>query len=97
MINFHQLHKIFILDIACIIPISNSGKILLARNKKTVYWRASMDKKIELKIDKDDDSITLSDVVNKIQEIQEKNPDLDVFFDGDEFAVCSRPKKGGSK
>ncbi len=56
-----------------------------------------MEKKIELKIDKNDDSITLSDVVNKIQEIQEKNPDLDVFFDGDEFAVCSRPKKGGSK
>lgn len=54
-----------------------------------------MDKKIELKIDKNDDSITLQDVVNKIQELQEKNPDLDVFFDGDEFAVCSRPKNRG--
>ncbi len=51
-----------------------------------------MDKKIELKIDKNDESITLKDVVDKIQELQEKNPDLDVFFDGDEFAVCSRPK-----
>ncbi len=56
-----------------------------------------MSKKIELKIDKNDDSITLQDVVDKIQEIQDKNPNLDVFFDGDEFAVCSRPKKGGSK
>ena len=56
-----------------------------------------MDKKIIMKIDKNDDSITLQDVVDKIQEIQEANPDLDVFFDGDEFAVCSRPKKGGSK
>ena len=56
-----------------------------------------MDKKIILKIDRNDDSITLQDVVNKIQEIQNANPDLDVFFDGDEFAVCSRPKKGGSK
>ena len=56
-----------------------------------------MDKKIELKIDRNDNSITLQDVVDKIQEIQDKNPDLDVFFDGDEFAVCSRPKKGGSK
>jgi hypothetical protein len=56
-----------------------------------------MDKKIILKIDKNDDSITLQDVVDKIQEIQDANPDLDVFFDGDEFAVCSRPKKGGSK
>jgi hypothetical protein len=60
-----------------------------------------MDKKIILKIDRNDDSITLQDVVDKIQEIQDANPDLDVFFDGffdgDEFAVCSRPKKGGSK
>jgi hypothetical protein len=91
------MHKIFILDILCVIWVSNSSKPLISRVKKTTYWRASMDKKIELKIDKDDDSITLQDVVNKIQEIQEANPDLDVFFDGDEFAVCSRPKKGGSK
>ena len=56
-----------------------------------------MDKKIILKIDKNDDSITLQEVVDKIQEIQDANPDLDVFFDGDEFAVCTRPKKGGSK
>ncbi len=56
-----------------------------------------MDKKIILKIDRNDDSITLQDVIDKIQEIQDANPDLDVFFDGDEFAVCSRPKKGGSK
>jgi hypothetical protein len=51
-----------------------------------------MEKKIELKIDRNDDSITLKDVVDKIQELQDKNPDLDVFFDGDEFAVCSRPR-----
>ncbi len=56
-----------------------------------------MDKKIILKIDRNDESITLQDVVDKIQEIQDANPDLDVFFDGDEFAVCSRPKKGGSR
>ncbi len=56
-----------------------------------------MDKKIILKIDRNDDSMTLQDVIDKIQEIQDANPDLDVFFDGDEFAVCSRPKKGGSK
>ena len=51
-----------------------------------------MDKKIELKIERDDTSITLQEVIDKIQEIQRANPDLDVFFDGDEFAVCSRPK-----
>ncbi len=52
-----------------------------------------MDKKIHLKIDKNDPSITLKDVLDKIQEIQEKNPELEVFFDGDEYAVCSRPRR----
>jgi len=52
-----------------------------------------MDKKIHLKIDKNDSSITLKDVLDKIQEIQEENPELEVFFDGDEYAVCSRPRK----
>ena len=31
--------------------------------------------------------------MQKIQEIQRQHPDLDVFWDGDEYAVCSRPKK----
>jgi len=31
--------------------------------------------------------------MQRIQEIQRQNPDLDVFFDGDEYAICSRPKK----
>lgn len=52
-----------------------------------------MDKKIHLKIDKNDSSITLKDVLDKIQEIQSENPDLEVFFDGDEYAVCSRPRR----
>lgn len=52
-----------------------------------------MDKKIHLKIDKNDSSITLKDVLDKIQEIQEKNPELEVFFDGDEYAVCSRRRR----
>jgi hypothetical protein len=51
--------------------------------KKTVHYR----------IDKTDDSITLKDIMAKIEEIQADNPDLDVFFDGDEYAVCSRPKR----
>ena len=52
-----------------------------------------MDKKIHLKIDKNDSSITLKDVLDKIQEIQRENPELEVFFDGDEYAVCSRPRR----
>lgn len=50
-----------------------------------------MDKKIHFKVDKE--NTTLQEVLEKIQEIQDENPDLEVFFDGDEFAVCSRPKK----
>lgn len=50
-------------------------------------------KKIHYKIDKDDKEITVQDVLKRIEEIQKKHPELDVFFDGDEFAICSRPKK----
>jgi len=52
-----------------------------------------MEKKVLYKIDKQDDSVTLRDVLDKIEELQANNPDQDVFFDGDEYAVCSRPKK----
>jgi hypothetical protein len=36
--------------------------------------------------------MTLREVLRKIQEIQAENPDLDVFFDGDLYAICSRPR-----
>ncbi|MFP4169434.1 MAG: hypothetical protein ACLFPN_00915 [Methanomassiliicoccales archaeon] len=52
-----------------------------------------MEKHIHIKIDKGSD-ITLKEVLKKIEEIQAENPDLDVFFDGDEYAICSRPRKG---
>ena len=52
-----------------------------------------MKKKVLYKIDKLDNSVTLKDVLEKIEELQQKNPDLDVFFDGDEYAVSSRPKR----
>jgi hypothetical protein len=45
-----------------------------------------------VRIDRYNPQLTLRDVFEKIQEIQRDNPDLDVFFDGDEFAICSRPK-----
>lgn len=51
-----------------------------------------MEKTVHLRIDRSDDSFTLNDVFTKIDEIQRENPDLEVFFDGDEFAICSRPK-----
>ena len=51
------------------------------------------EKRIVMWIDPNDESITLKDIMQRIQEIQRQHPDLDVFFDGDEYAVCSRPKK----
>ncbi len=53
-----------------------------------------MDKKIHKKIDKHDESISIVDIQEMIREIQEENPDREVFFDGDEYAICSRKKEG---
>lgn len=52
-----------------------------------------MEKRVHVRIDPNDETITLKDITAKIEEIQRANPDLDVFFDGDEYAVCSRPRK----
>lgn len=52
-----------------------------------------MEKKVHLKIDRTDQDMSLREVLEKITELQEKNPDREVFFDGDEYAICSRPKK----
>ena len=51
------------------------------------------EKRIVMRIDPNDESISLKDIMQRIQQIQRQNPDLDVFFDGDEYAVCSRPKE----
>ncbi len=53
-----------------------------------------MDKKIHKKINKDDESLTIDDIQKLIKKIQEENPDREVFFDGDEYAICSRKKEG---
>ena len=47
--------------------------------------------RILYKIRRDDKHITLKDVSEKMEEIRKKEPDQDVFFDGDEFAICGRP------
>ena len=52
-----------------------------------------MEKKVHLKIDKHDPDMTIRMVMERIQQLQAENPDLDVFFDGDEYAICSRPKR----
>ncbi|HEV8594886.1 MAG TPA: hypothetical protein VGR51_05080 [Thermoplasmata archaeon] len=52
-----------------------------------------MAKTIHLKLDKDDPAVSLNDVLAKVAEIQKAHPELDVFFDGDEYAIVSRPRK----
>ena len=53
-----------------------------------------MARKVWMKIARDDSSVTLTQLADKIEEIQHKHPDLEVFFDGDEFAICSVPRRG---
>lgn len=50
-----------------------------------------MHKKIEVLLDKST-NLSLSEVLEKIRKLQEENPDLEVFFDGDDYAICSRPR-----
>ncbi|HXW67932.1 MAG TPA: hypothetical protein VEL82_08685 [Thermoplasmata archaeon] len=48
---------------------------------------------MHLRIDPNDESTTLEEVLTRIAELQRKHPDREVFFDGDEYAICSRPKR----
>jgi hypothetical protein len=50
-------------------------------------------KLVHLRIDPNDESMTLADVLAKIPELQRKHPDREVFWDGDEYAICSLPKR----
>jgi hypothetical protein len=51
------------------------------------------EKTVHVRIDPNDESTTLEDVLARISELQRKHPDREVFFDGDEYAICSRPKR----
>jgi len=52
-----------------------------------------MQKRVLVKIKKDKTELSLREVLEKIQELQTQHPDEDVFFDGDEYAICVRPRK----
>jgi hypothetical protein len=52
-----------------------------------------MEKRVLVKINKDNTEMTLRDVLDKIKELQDKNPDMDVFWDGDQYAICGRLRK----
>jgi len=51
-----------------------------------------MQKTIHVKLDRSS-NLSLTEVLEKIEKLQEQNPDLDIFFDGDEYAICSRPRQ----
>ena len=51
------------------------------------------EKIVHLRIDPNDETTTLEDVLTKISELQKHHPDREVFFDGDEYAICSRPRR----
>ncbi|MGI0053409.1 MAG: hypothetical protein ACREC5_01260 [Thermoplasmata archaeon] len=48
---------------------------------------------VHLRIDPNDESMTLADVLAKIPELQRQHPEREVFWDGDEYAICSLPKR----
>ena len=66
---------------------------MVRRMRRKVGAGTAVAKTIHLKVDKDDPTVSLTDVLSKVQEIQRQHPELDVFFDGDEYAICSRPRK----
>lgn len=49
-------------------------------------------KTIHHHFDPGDESVTLETVLDMISNLQKKHPDREVFFDGDEYAICSKPK-----
>lgn len=52
-----------------------------------------LQKTVHLRIDPNDENTTLEDVLSKISELQKRHPEREVFFDGDEYAICSRPRR----
>jgi len=52
-----------------------------------------MEKRVLVKINKDKTELSLREVLDKIQELQDQHPEMDVFFDGDQYAICGRMRK----
>ena len=52
-----------------------------------------MQKRVIVKIKKDGTELSLREVLDQIKELQDKHPDEAIFFDGDDYAICARPRK----
>lgn len=46
---------------------------------------------IHIRVDPHDVRITLEDALSAIVRLQWRLPDREMYFDGDEYAICSRP------
>lgn len=71
---------------------------MLTANKNRNLWpgvsrECAMEKRVLVKINKDKTELTLREVLDKIKELQDQHPEMDVFFDGDQYAICGRMRK----
>ncbi len=51
------------------------------------------DKVILHRVRRGDPNVSLADILGMIEEFQKEHPDMDVFWDGDEYAICARKRK----
>ncbi|MCL6002811.1 MAG: hypothetical protein M0Z77_10520 [Thermoplasmatales archaeon] len=38
-------------------------------------------------------NLTVKEILDMVEEVRKQYPEREVFFDGDEFAICSRKKR----
>jgi len=73
--------------------------IYILRINKNQYFRpgvsqgCTMEKRVLVKINRDKTELSLREVLDKIKELQDQHPEMDVFFDGDQYAICGRMRK----
>jgi hypothetical protein len=60
--------------------------------RSVTRWWNPLSKRVWVRIERHNTQVTLREVHDKIRQIQKEHPDLDVFWDGDEYAICSREK-----
>ncbi|MCL4324121.1 MAG: hypothetical protein M1144_01465 [Candidatus Thermoplasmatota archaeon] len=50
------------------------------------------EKTVHHHFDPTDETVTLETVLSMIEQLRKKHPDREIFFDGDEYSICSRPR-----
>ena len=52
----------------------------------------TLEKRVHFRIDPHDETTSLEDVLLRITKFQKDHPDREVYFDGEEYAIASKPK-----